>query len=311
MGKGGRSGSNGGGKGGSSSTPAEVDDDALLDAAIADANEQRAAGIAPPPEAKGKKGKAKGRGGGGTAAAAEPAGQVLTMQETLAKLDRVMAFTIAKVKSDGSKDICPSDGKLLFFTDAEDAKAELQRLQAADKNAQLCLDSTPLGRAFALTQGLMGLTSPIPAQLRFSSEVVAEVGEAGVPSELRERMRGVGPYPLMYSDKLGAEHFTPVFFTRADLTEFWCNTGGTMADVPAPTVTDLRVVVARTLQEPGQWEPLHYIPSKRCEPLTRELVAKAEKATHLTEAFASGAQRLKAVAHAAAVADGDEPPALA
>jgi len=150
----------------------------------------------------------------------------------------------------------------------------------------------------------------VPAKLQFSRAVIAEVGDAGVPEELRERMGGAGPFPLLYSDKLGAESFTPVFFTKSDLGEFWCNTGGTANNIPEPTVTDLRIVVARTLQEAGQWEPLHYIPSKRCEALTKELIAKADKEKAVTEGFVSGTQRMKQVAHAVALADGDEPPPL-
>lgn len=85
---------------------------------------------------------------------------------------------------------------------------------------------------------------------------------------------------------------------------------GDPKNLPAPTVTDLRVVVARTLNEPGQWEPLHFVPLKASEALTKELGARAEREEMLKSGFTRGAQLLQAVSHAVAVEAGDEPPAL-
>lgn len=233
------------------------------------------------------------------------------MPEILAKLDQVMTFTISRLLSDGSKDACPSpDGAVTFYLDAADAKADLAALKAANPEARVTLDFTALGRAFALTQGLMGLRAPGPTRIQFSRKLVEAHGEAGVPAELAERMRGAGPFPLFYSDKLGSEQFTPVFFTPSDLHELWLTCGGDPAAKPQPTVTDLRLVVARTLQEAGNWAPLHFVPSKASEALTVELGAKATREAVLKDGFTRGIDTLKKVAHAVAVEDGDEPPPL-
>lgn len=314
MGKGGR---------GKVKDAATQDDDALLEQAMAQAALERTKLEAGKVEAA-KLAKAQNKATKSAQAAvlkeaqaAKAAAQqgggksVLPMKDTLEKLDRVMTFTISRLLGDGSKDSCPSpSGAVTFYTDAADAKADLEAIKAADATAAVSLDYTPLGRAFALTQGLNGLTTPGPCKIQFSRALVERYGEEGVPPELQERMREKGPFPLYYSDKLGSEQFTPIFFTPQDLFEFWVTCNGDPNDLPVPTVTDLRIVVARTLNEPGNWEPLHYVPPKASEELTRELGARAQREEVLKKGFTKGTQVLKAVAHAVAVQDGDEPPVL-
>jgi len=200
------------------------------------------------------------------------AGSVLTMPETLEKLDRVEVFNLVRILADGMKDQCSNArGEIVFYTDAADATADLEELKSAEPGAKLRLEVVPLGRAFALVQGLMGLQSPIPARLCFSRSIVSAEGEAGVPEHLRARMRPSGPYPLFYSDAIGSSLVTPVFFSREDLLAQWLKAGNPAASVPAATVTDLRTVVARTLQEPGEWKPLVFISLRGSTDLVKSL----------------------------------------
>ena len=215
---------------------------------------------------------------------------------------------------DGAKDVCPSSsGHIVFYTDAADAKADLEELKAQrseEAASKLGLDHTPLGRAFALTQGLMGLNAPAQCRLQFSRAVAASEGQAGVPQELRERMGKAGPFPLFYSERIDSHDVTPVFFHREDLNAFWVASGQSADDLPTPTVTDLRVVVARTLQEPGFWNPLTYVPPKASEPTVAELKARAQRDGTVADGFARGARVMKQVAEGVATADGEMPPAL-
>ena len=302
------------GKGGRGAPKAAaLDDDALLEQAMAQATLERAelAKQPPKPEPAKKKGKGKARAAAQQEAAKPAPGTVLTMQATLQKLDRVMCFSISRTLPDGKRDACPGlDGVVTFYLDQEDVKADFEAMKAADPEAKLSLDFVPLGRAFALTQGIMGLKAPGPTRLQFKRSTAAEVGDKGVPDYLREKMAGVGPFPLFYSEKLGSERFTPVFFDVADLKEFWATCGGDPKNPPEPTATDLRIVVARTLQELGSWEPLHYVPAKASEPLTRELNQRAEREALDREAFTRGQEKLKKAAEQVHEEDGDEPPAL-
>ena len=155
-------------------------------------------------------------------AAASKVGKVLTMPETLAKLDRVMIFHIFKLCDDGSKDVCPSlNGEVTFYVDAAEVRAEVEALKATDAALQVGIDHVPLSRAFALTQGLMGLQAPgaIQMKLQFSKTITAAEGGAGIPEALREKMSGRGPFPMFYSDKIVVPNCQPIFFTRSDLAE--------------------------------------------------------------------------------------------
>ena len=222
---------------------AAEDDDALLDAAIAENARIREA------EKALKDAMAKMNAKAST----------LTMEQTLEKLGKVMLFSIFRMMEDGSRDVCQSpDGALTFYADASDAEADLAELRALEPSAQLGLSHTSLGRAFALTQGLMGLKAPTNTRLQFSREVVAAEGDAGVPKELRAKMASAGPMPLFYSEQIDNGAVTPVFFHREDLLEYYHAAHGADAKPPQVTLTDLRVVVARTLQERGFWAPLTF-----------------------------------------------------
>jgi len=297
-------------KGQAKATSSQLDDDALLEQAIAEnallAKQQPSQPTAASAQAKAA-GKAK-------SSKKKSTDKVLTMAESMEKLQGVRIFHIFRLLKDGAKDVvADADGVIAFYVSAADVQAALATLKQADTGtASLGIDHITLDRAFALTQGLMGLQAPgAKTRLHFPQAVVAAEGEAGVPEPLRERMRNAGPYPLFYSEKIIDPKCTPLFFTRSDLAEYWVATGGAADAVPEPTVTDLRVVIGRTLQEPGNWESLRVIPPSEAAPLFQELFARSTKECDMTYGFLSGATRLQVVKHAVAVADGDEPPPLA
>ena len=265
-----------------------ADDDALLEAAIVEASIARAAAVVKAEEAKAKEAaaaavkiaQAKFKTG-----ASAFNGEILTMQQTLAKLDRIIVFTLVRVLEDGSKDACPFKGELQFYVDSGDAQADLAALQKEHPDAKIGISHAPLGRAFALTQGLMGLKADAPSRLQFPRSTCAAEGDACVPKELREKMRSAGPFPLFYSDKLGNNGFTPVFFSRSDLCDFWMTSGAPAELKPEEhtTVTDLRILIARTLQEPGSWQPLHYVPAKNSAALAKEVTDRAAADDEVSE----------------------------
>lgn len=245
------------------------------------------------------------------AAGAENAGTVLTMPETLEKLDRVKVFSIVRILPNGMKDTCASSsGEICFYTDAADATAALDELKRSEPDAKLRLELVALGRAFALVQGLMGLRAPSPARLHFSRSTVAAEGEAGVPEHLRDRMRSAGTFPLFYAEDIGSHRVTPVFFSRDDLLAQWVKGGNTAETLPPITVTDLRIVVARTLQEPGDWKPLVLIPPSGSAELVKALADRASSEAAIGQGFVRGAELLAKVEHEVALADGDVPPPL-
>ena len=177
-----------------------------------------------------------------------PDGKPLTMTEALEKLDRVRVFSLVVIYADGMKDsFASADGKLHFFVSHEDAQAAMDGALKVTPDAKLRLELVPLGRAFALTQGLMGLDSPVPCRLHSPRMVVKAEGERGVPEDLRERMRSAGPFPVFMTERLSTPALTPVFLTRDDLVDCWMKRGYQIEDLPEPTISDLRILVARMM----------------------------------------------------------------
>ena len=200
-------------------------DDALLDAAIAENATLKAAAAAQAEEAKAKEAakaaikiaQAKFKN------ANAPKSELLTLEQTLGKLDRIMSFTIIRLLGSGLKDMAPgADGHLVFYVDARDAQAALAALKTAHPEAKLALDHVPLGRAFALTQGLMGLRTPAPSRIQFSQSVVEAEGDKESPRSSARKWRLRGPsrsstatswattlsrqssFPVMTSETFGA-----------------------------------------------------------------------------------------------------------
>jgi hypothetical protein len=203
--------------------------------------------------------------------------KVLSMPEALEKLDRVRVFNVVRIlKEGGAKDVCASpDGFIVFYADAADAEAALAEMTKLHSEGMLRLETIPLGRAFALTQGLMGLKAPMPTRIQFSQAIVAQEGDRGVPEELKARMAKTGPFPLFFLPGLGAPAIMPIFFSRADLTACWAKKH--TEAMPEASVTDLRVLVARTMQEPGDWKQLVFVHGHAEAQLIKRLDAQAKR----------------------------------
>jgi len=246
-------------------------------------------------------------------AAAEAADAALTMPEILSKLDRVHTFTMVTVLADGSRDACPTaDGALAFFTDPQDAKTALaeQKVQYETKGvekATLDIEIVPLGRAFAITQGLMGLKSPLPAKLVFSTAIVSVEGDHGVPPALRPRMAAVGPFPLFLSCGLDTQAIMPVFLSRDDLADAWLKRGKPLEELaPSVVVTDLRTLVGETLNKVAGWRSLVFVQPRAAMDLARAILKQGALASSLVK----GGALLEKVKERVAMEDGDAPPPL-
>ena len=276
-----------------------------------------------------------------------PEGKLLTMPEALEKLDRVRVFSLVVVYADGMKDSFAVDGKLHFFVSQEDAQAAMNGALRVTPDAKLRLELVSLGRAFALTQGLMGLDSPVPCRLHFPRAVVKAEGERGVPEDLREQMRAAGPFPLFMTERLSTSALTPVFLTRDDLVDCWMKRGFQIEDLPEPTISDLRILVARMMvrttthaharvchlplprgsvtlthspsrvplschsqQEKCDWQSMVMIQPAEGAEAVKKLQERERREAETTLGFKQGLGRLKQVAQKVAVEDGDAPPPL-
>jgi len=212
----------------------------------------------------------------------------MSMQELLEKMNVVTTFNITTVK--GGKRDCfqmPKSGAIEFYADAGDALEALQAAQAAaGGGVALELEAVPLGKAFSVAQGLMGLTTPVPTKLYFSRAVVAAVGERGIPEAMREDMRGAGPLPLFSVEELKSPGAMPVYLSYEDLTASWMRSGRPLEELPpAPEVAiDLRVLAASCLQDNQDYfKKLLFVAPRSSLRLYKELATRREASNAVRE----------------------------
>lgn len=255
-------------------------DDALLDAAIAESNEERAKLEAAAAEAKAQ----------ADAEAAQPGqssgatiwGGTLNHQEVVDKLDMVPVFNIirlpdrAMVPTEDDFGITGEPSGCWYF-DHEDAQKQLERMQAENPSLQLALETTSLGTAFALSEGWQPVPDNAPLRLQASRGGLSELPEPPdpLPDVLRERFNPrTGPIPLLGVDgfRLG-NGSTPLFFGIVDLVRTWTrDTGKTKEEMPSLTLVDLRLIVARMLSDEGQdWRLLTFCAARKSLEYAAEL----------------------------------------
>jgi len=215
------------------------------------------------------------------------------MEQLLDKMSRVSAFNIVSTRKDGRKDCHLNEsGNIDFFLDANDARAALQAAQAAHSDASVALDleAVPLGKAFSVTQGLMGLRTPVPCKLHFCKATVAAVGEKGIPLGMHDKMRGAGPFPVFSAEQLISPGAMPAFFSHEDLAATWKRSGRPEEALPAPedAVIDLRVLAASALQEARDcFGKLLFIAPRSSVALQKELATRDERRSSVRENVAA------------------------
>lgn len=250
-------------------------DDALLDAAIAESNKERAdmeAAEEAKKQAAAESGDQKATIWGGT----------LSHQEVVDKLDMVPVFNIIRLPD---RAIVPTEDDFgitgdpsgCWYFDRDDAQKQLETMQAANPNLELAVETTSLGTAFALSEGWQPVPDNTPLRLQASRAGLSELPEAPdpLPDVLRERFNPrTGPIPLLGVDgfRLG-NGSTPLFFGIVDLVRTWTrDTGKPKEEMPSLTLVDLRLIVARMLSDEGQdWRLLTFCASRKSLEYAAEL----------------------------------------
>ena len=102
---------------------------------------------------------------------------------------------------------------------------------------QLKLAVTPLGTAFALTEGWQSTPSKLPLRLHQNASVVAAVAEElGASADAKA-------FPLFCCDELSSARVMPFFLSKKDLADTWTSAGRPADKLPQ----DLTVVLLSTL----------------------------------------------------------------
>ena len=117
-------------------------------------------------------------------------------------------------------------------------------------------------------------------RLQASHAVLASLPEPPepLPPALRERFNPrTGPLPLLLVDGFRTARGTsPVFFDVPTLLRTWQRESGKPREaMPELTVIDLRLVVARMLAQPDDWQPLAFVPTRNALEFARALAIES------------------------------------
>ena len=235
------------------------------------------------------------------AVAAQAAGRPSNAQ-VVRRLDDsgIQLFHIVAVREGNKSGACTSaDGEWVFYFDPADAKAAMEE-RSKTHPGPLAVSFTPLGRAFALSEGWIkpAASDPPPMRLQASQAVLRSFGGKVChdlcPPKIREQMNPrTSPLPVFTLSELQdeASGATPFFFSRNDMTRRWVEkTGKPVAAVPEhATLSDLRVLVVRMLTNARDWETLQLVPDQ-------QVSARIEKQRKAREAEAAAARAAEAAA---------------
>ena len=165
----------------------------------------------------------------------------LTKQQVCDTLDSIPTFNLVDAKSGKIVGSAGENGEecVRWWLDADEAGSALVVAQLAKPDLNLRLAVTPLGTAFALTEGWQSTPSLVPLRLHASKIVVA-----GVADDLGASADNV--VPIFFCDELGNARVRPFFTSRNDLRDTWVAAGRTAESVPTEvTVVDLKSLVSK------------------------------------------------------------------
>ena len=161
-----------------------------------------------------------------------------TKQELLAVLDNIILFDLRSGEpGKGGQPCISSAGDWVFYCDENDAIAAMEAHKDENPGALVAVGCTPLGRAFALSEGkAFGFQSSMahPMRIQGSTAVLEAIGEADAkllcPQALAQQMNEkTSTIPMFSLEELHEPSMLPFFFTRIDMIDYW-----TCAQLPRP-----------------------------------------------------------------------------
>ena len=244
-----------------------------------------------------------------------------TRAEVLRRLDEsnIPLFHIVAVLEGNTSGACTSaDGEWVFYFDPADAQAAMEE-RSKTHPGPLAVSFTPLGRAFALTEGWIkpAASDPPPMRLQASHAVLrsfgGKIGHDLCPPKVREKMNPrTSPLPVFTLAELQDEATgaTPFFFSRNDMARRWMEkTGKSVAAVPEhATLLDLRVLVVRMLTNPRDFATLQLVPDQHVSVGIEKQRKVKEEAVAAAKAAKAAAISLRPAVNLPSARDGSDSP---
>ena len=193
-----------------------------------------------------------------------PGMEPLTHQQVVEKLDVVPVFHIVggtdrmmvPTPTSGGGPACGT-----WFFAFEDAQRALEATRASNPSLPLAIEASPLGTAFALSEGWSPSLVPEGAHLRLqcSSRVLASMPEPPqpLPEALSNRFNPLTsclPTFAVDGDFRTPHGATPVCFDVQTLAATWeRESGRPPSEMPGVRVVDLRMLLATMLTQAQDW----------------------------------------------------------
>ena len=200
----------------------------------------------------------------------------LTHQSVVDKLDALPVFHIKAANGN----MVPTDDAGTpcgcFYLDADDAKRQMARLEETNAVLGLELEVTPLGTAFALSEGWSQVPEGTQLRLQGSLALLASLPEPPepLPQVLQQRFNQLtSALPLIWIEGHRTwKGETPFYSDVLTLLSEWTRgTGKSKEQMPAVTVIDLRLVVARMLSQADDWRRVCFVPARKAMDHVRQL----------------------------------------
>ena len=207
------------------------------------------------------------------------AGEPLSREEIVAKLDTIPAFCIV----DAKKQFVPltmqnkagsTDDVVVVWTEPLEAKDALAQAIHQRPSAQLAMGTIGLGKAFALSEGWAEAAGATRFRLQAHSKVSEELRPLLTRQLEQQGMATADVFPIFMCEELSTEKLMPVFLSRAEMASTW-NTAMAQAGVARPppaklTAMDLRILV-RSMQSGGMdWSVLTFVGTDRAWEVVQE-----------------------------------------
>ena len=232
-----------------------------------------------------------------------------TMAQLVASLDAITLFDLRVIESNGKgTQTCLSPaGDYIFYVDVNDAADAVQAAKTRYP-CRLSVGTTPLGKAFGLTEGKafgFSTNAQFPMRMQGPKFVIRDLVQAGLASEakdlcpaalrsqLNQRTSAIPMFSL--AELVEGTETAPYFFTKSDMVEYWmAATGKPQEELPAHLImTDMRVLIVRMMQVPRDWKTIKIVPMASTVEMMRGMSAgkqaRAEGAKAAAEAEAADA----------------------
>ena len=198
----------------------------------------------------------------------------LTLQEVVNKLDTIPTFHIVHANGQVFPNTDEDDEVAIrWYLDVDEAEAALGVLQAINPKVPLQLGVTPLGTAFAFSEGWQATPSEHPLKLQASRALTADLAQ-----EL-EAEPDFSALPMFTADAMQNSRVLPFWTTKAGVASTWVAAERDPAKMPEKlTVVDLRQLVRMAMTGgKNDWSTLLLIASEKATDKAQELQDREER----------------------------------